>query len=190
MIIFCMINTDVLVLVTPSNTHKTFVFMYTHKSFFFQFELENWVNSIHSACAAAFARHRGKTGTLHLLQEEIFRLEKAIETVSTLEYNFKPHENSCVTVTRYCNSRHKQNLKREKRKALLSSIGKASFRWVKSEVFSSFCTFIRRRVCIHRRTDIRDWWKMSFMGPGGTRNATGIYFYFSREIRAIFYTKK
>lgn len=45
-------------------------------------ELENWVNSIHSACAAAFARHRGKTGTLHLLQEEIFRLEKAIESVS------------------------------------------------------------------------------------------------------------
>lgn len=47
-------------------------------------ELENWVNSIHSACAAAFARHRGKTGTLHLLQEEIFRLEKAIESVSSL----------------------------------------------------------------------------------------------------------
>lgn len=44
--------------------------------------MENWVNSIHSACAAAFARHRGKTGTLHLLQEEIFRLEKAIESVS------------------------------------------------------------------------------------------------------------
>lgn len=44
-------------------------------------ELENWVNSIHSACAAAFARHRGKTGTLHLLQEEIIRLEKAIESV-------------------------------------------------------------------------------------------------------------
>ncbi|GBP14252.1 Protein still life, isoform SIF type 1 [Eumeta japonica] len=43
-------------------------------------ELENWVNSIHSACAAAFARHRGKTGTLHLLQEEIYRLEKAIES--------------------------------------------------------------------------------------------------------------
>lgn len=47
-----------------------------------QVELENWVNSIHSACAAAFARHRGKTGTLHLLQEEIFRLDKAIESVS------------------------------------------------------------------------------------------------------------
>jgi len=46
-----------------------------------QVELENWVNSIHSACAAAFARHRGKTGTLHLLQEEIYRLDKAIESV-------------------------------------------------------------------------------------------------------------
>ncbi|CAH1980024.1 unnamed protein product [Acanthoscelides obtectus] len=41
---------------------------------------------IHSACAAAFARHRGKTGTLHLLQEEIFRLEKAIETDYKLKH--------------------------------------------------------------------------------------------------------
>ncbi|XP_043277987.1 protein still life, isoform SIF type 1 isoform X3 [Venturia canescens] len=46
-----------------------------------QVELENWVNSIHSACAAAFARHRGKTGTLHLLQEEIGRLDKAIDSL-------------------------------------------------------------------------------------------------------------
>ncbi|EEB20227.1 still life, sif, putative [Pediculus humanus corporis] len=50
-----------------------------------QVELENWVNSIHSACAAAFARHRGKTGTLHLLQEEIFRLEKAIESLTSFQ---------------------------------------------------------------------------------------------------------
>lgn len=42
------------------------------------------MNSIHSACAAAFARHRGKTGTLHLLQEEIFRIDRAIESVSTV----------------------------------------------------------------------------------------------------------
>lgn len=56
-----------------------YVFMYS------QVELENWVNSIHSACAAAFARHRGKTGTLHLLQEEIFRLDKAIESVCVCE---------------------------------------------------------------------------------------------------------
>jgi T-lymphoma invasion and metastasis-inducing protein 1 len=46
-----------------------------------QVELENWVNSIHSACGAAFARHRGKIGTLHLLQEEIYRIEKQIEAV-------------------------------------------------------------------------------------------------------------
>ncbi|XP_070499233.1 protein still life, isoforms C/SIF type 2 isoform X2 [Chironomus tepperi] len=51
-----------------------------------QVELENWVNSIHSACAAAFARHRGKTGTLHLLQEEIFRLDKAIESDHKLKH--------------------------------------------------------------------------------------------------------
>jgi hypothetical protein len=51
-------------------------------------ELENWVNSIHSACAAAFARHRGKTGTLHLLQEEIFRLDKAIESVCVWDLLF------------------------------------------------------------------------------------------------------
>ncbi|OQR72240.1 protein still life [Tropilaelaps mercedesae] len=49
-----------------------------------QVELENWIHSIHSACAAAFARHRGRTGTLHLLQEEIYRLEKEIESVSVL----------------------------------------------------------------------------------------------------------
>ncbi|XP_050692900.1 protein still life, isoform SIF type 1-like isoform X14 [Eriocheir sinensis] len=51
-----------------------------------QVELENWVNSIHSACAAAFARHRGKTGTLHLLQEEIFRIDRAIESDSKLKH--------------------------------------------------------------------------------------------------------
>ncbi|XP_054711975.1 protein still life, isoform SIF type 1-like [Uloborus diversus] len=51
-----------------------------------QVELENWIHSIHSACAAAFARHRGKTGTLHLLQEEIFRLEKDIESDSRMKH--------------------------------------------------------------------------------------------------------
>ena len=51
-----------------------------------QIELETWVNSIHAACAAAFARHRGKTGTLHLLQEEIYRLDKGIESVSMLPH--------------------------------------------------------------------------------------------------------
>lgn len=57
--------------------------MFYHlNAFYIQVELENWVNSIHSACAAAFARHRGKTGTLHLLQEEIYRIDRAIESVS------------------------------------------------------------------------------------------------------------
>ena len=51
-----------------------------------QIELEEWINSIHSACAAAFARHRGKTGTLHLLQEEIYRLEKGIESTQKLKH--------------------------------------------------------------------------------------------------------
>ena len=64
---------QLLFLTSATNTKKN----NTHT----QVELENWVNSIHSACAAAFARHRGKTGTLHLLQEEIFRLDKAIESV-------------------------------------------------------------------------------------------------------------
>lgn len=50
-----------------------------------QVELENWVNSIHSACGAAFARHRGKIGTLHLLQEEIYKIEKQIEAVSVFK---------------------------------------------------------------------------------------------------------
>lgn len=52
-----------------------------------QVELENWVNSIHSACGAAFARHRGKIGTLHLLQEEIYRIEKQVEAVCII-YHF------------------------------------------------------------------------------------------------------
>jgi len=57
-----------------------------------QVELENWVNSIHSACGAAFARHRGKIGTLHLLQEEIYRIEKQVDAVCILKmsmFNFK-----------------------------------------------------------------------------------------------------
>lgn len=51
-----------------------------------QVELENWVNSIHSACGAAFARHRGKIGTLHLLQEEIYRIEKQVEAVCIFNF--------------------------------------------------------------------------------------------------------
>ena len=62
-----------------------YIFLFFFVVFYFQApcqaELDTWVNSIHSACAAAFARHRGKTGTLHLLQEEILRLERSIESV-------------------------------------------------------------------------------------------------------------
>lgn len=36
-----------------------------------QIELDNWIGAIHNACGAAFARHRGKTGALHLLQDDI-----------------------------------------------------------------------------------------------------------------------
>lgn len=74
-------------------------------------ELENWVNSIHSACAAAFARHRGKTGTLHLLQEEIFRLEKAIESVSIVKYPFQ-YNNSVLQ-----NYSYHLNVKKEERES-------------------------------------------------------------------------
>lgn len=96
------------------NTFRCFIFIsatlpWQKKSTWKQVELENWVNSIHSACAAAFARHRGKTGwrtvkflvshqilikasfpgTLHLLQEEIFRIDKAIESVRNMKTIFR-----------------------------------------------------------------------------------------------------
>ncbi|CAL1273486.1 unnamed protein product [Larinioides sclopetarius] len=67
-----------------------------------QVELENWIHSIHSACAAAFARHRGKTGTLHLLQEEIFRLEKEIESDSRMKHMAELQ----LTVVADADSRH------------------------------------------------------------------------------------
>ena len=73
-----------------------------------QVELENWVNSIHSACAAAFARHRGKTGTLHLLQEEIFRLDKAIESVSLQFQNmiYQVYESTVYFVNEVFSQKH------------------------------------------------------------------------------------
>ena len=74
---------------TYSKAIKAIYYGYVHALLFqapCQIELEEWINSIHSACAAAFARHRGKTGTLHLLQEEIYRLEKGIESVSTVSF--------------------------------------------------------------------------------------------------------
>lgn len=53
---------------------------------FLQEELDNWIGAIHNACGAAFARHRGKTGALHLLQDEIARLDKHIETDAKLKH--------------------------------------------------------------------------------------------------------
>ncbi|XP_074593013.1 guanine nucleotide exchange factor still life [Brevipalpus obovatus] len=47
-----------------------------------QEELELWISAIHNACGSAFARHRGKTGTLHLLQEDIHRISQQIESES------------------------------------------------------------------------------------------------------------
>lgn len=51
-----------------------------------QEELELWISAIHNACGSAFARHRGKTGTIHLLQEEIHRLGKQIESDVKLKH--------------------------------------------------------------------------------------------------------
>lgn len=51
-----------------------------------QEELELWVSAIHNACGSAFARHRGKTGTIHLLQEELHRISKQIESDAKLRH--------------------------------------------------------------------------------------------------------
>lgn len=51
-----------------------------------QVELENWIAAIHNSCGAAFARHRGKSGALHLLQEEISRLDRQVEQDMKLKH--------------------------------------------------------------------------------------------------------
>ena len=51
-----------------------------------QLELENWIGAIHNACGAAFARHRGKSGALHLLQDEIQRMDRQIEVDAKLKH--------------------------------------------------------------------------------------------------------
>lgn len=51
-----------------------------------QLELENWIGAIHNACGAAFARHRGKSGALHLLQDEIQRMDRQIEVDAKLRH--------------------------------------------------------------------------------------------------------
>lgn len=44
-----------------------------------QTELENWITAIHSACAAAVARHHHKEDTLRLLKSEIRKLEQKVD---------------------------------------------------------------------------------------------------------------
>lgn len=51
-----------------------------------QLELDNWIGAIHNACGAAFARHRGKNGALHLLQDEVSRMERQIEVDAKLKH--------------------------------------------------------------------------------------------------------
>lgn len=51
-----------------------------------QLELDNWISAIHSACGAAFARHRGKSGALHLLQDEIQRMDRQVEVDAKLKH--------------------------------------------------------------------------------------------------------
>lgn len=51
-----------------------------------QVELDNWIGAIHNACGAAFARHRGKNGALHLLQDEVSRMERQIEVDAKLKH--------------------------------------------------------------------------------------------------------
>lgn len=51
-----------------------------------QLELDNWTTQIHCACGAAFSRHRGKSGTVCLLEEEINKLQKKLEHEAKLKH--------------------------------------------------------------------------------------------------------
>ncbi|CAI9169162.1 unnamed protein product [Rangifer tarandus platyrhynchus] len=69
----------------PEHPKKDFVFCLSNSlgdAFLFQTtsqtELENWITAIHSACAAAVARHHHKD-TLRLLKSEIKKLEQKID---------------------------------------------------------------------------------------------------------------
>lgn len=44
------------------------------------------MTQIHCACGAAFARHRGKSGTVRLLEEEINKLQKKLEQEAKLKH--------------------------------------------------------------------------------------------------------
>uniref|UniRef100_A0A8C5P262 T cell lymphoma invasion and metastasis 1 n=1 Tax=Jaculus jaculus TaxID=51337 RepID=A0A8C5P262_JACJA len=70
----------------PEHPKKDFVFCLSNSlgdAFLFQTtsqtELENWITAIHSACAAAIARHHHKEDTLRLLKSEIKKLEQKID---------------------------------------------------------------------------------------------------------------
>uniref|UniRef100_A0A8B9VYV8 TIAM Rac1 associated GEF 1 n=1 Tax=Bos mutus grunniens TaxID=30521 RepID=A0A8B9VYV8_BOSMU len=70
----------------PEHPKKDFVFCLSNSlgdAFLFQTtsqtELENWITAIHSACAAAVARHHHKEDTLRLLKSEIKKLEQKID---------------------------------------------------------------------------------------------------------------
>nr|XP_025728055.1 T-lymphoma invasion and metastasis-inducing protein 1 isoform X3 [Callorhinus ursinus] len=70
----------------PEHPKKDFVFCLSNSlgdAFLFQTtsqtELENWITAIHSACAAAVARHHHKEDTLRLLRSEIKKLEQKID---------------------------------------------------------------------------------------------------------------
>uniref|UniRef100_A0A8C0E283 TIAM Rac1 associated GEF 1 n=1 Tax=Balaenoptera musculus TaxID=9771 RepID=A0A8C0E283_BALMU len=70
----------------PEHPKKDFVFCLSNSlgdAFLFQTtsqtELENWITAIHSACAAAVARHHHKEDTLQLLKSEIKKLEQKID---------------------------------------------------------------------------------------------------------------
>ncbi|KAJ8793178.1 hypothetical protein J1605_000173 [Eschrichtius robustus] len=70
----------------PEHPKKDFVFCLSNSlgdAFLFQTtsqtELENWITAMHSACAAAVARHHHKEDTLQLLKSEIKKLEQKID---------------------------------------------------------------------------------------------------------------
>lgn len=42
-------------------------------------ERDNWINAIHCACASSIARHRGRSGVAHVLNDECAKLDRQIE---------------------------------------------------------------------------------------------------------------
>ena len=50
-----------------------------------QIEHDNWISSIHSACASQHARQHGKTNPVKLLLSDIDKLQQHMDDVSTWE---------------------------------------------------------------------------------------------------------